>query len=73
MRAMPIKVHLSRLLGERRMKVTDLAKKSRVSRPALHFLYHEQKKQISFDVLEKLCRALDVSVGDLLEYVPGDA
>lgn len=69
---MPIQIHLSRLLGERKMKIAQLARKAGVSRYALHFLYHEQRQQISLEVLEKLCKALGVSVGDLLEYVPGD-
>jgi putative transcriptional regulator len=69
---MPIKIHLSRLLGEQKMNVSELARRSGISRYALHFLYHEQTKKISFGLLEKLCKALEVSIGEILEYVPKD-
>ena len=67
---MPIKIHLSRLLGEQKMNVSELARQIGISRYALHFLYHEQTKKISFGLLGKLCEALNVSVGEILEYVP---
>lgn len=50
------------------MKVAELARLTGVSQYALHNVYHEKTKAISFDLLEKLCQALNVSVGELIEY-----
>ena len=55
---MKIKVNLSKILGERRLKSADLAKKSGLSRYAIYELYHERTKGIQFETLAKLCKAL---------------
>ena len=67
---MPIKIHLSRLLGEKKLKMSELSRQTGISQYALHNLYHEKTTKISFTVLEKICKALKVTVGDILEYVP---
>jgi putative transcriptional regulator len=69
-RRMPIKVHLSKILGEKRLKMTQLEKHSGISRQAIFKLFHEKSKGVEFETLAKLCQALNCSVGDLLEYVP---
>jgi putative transcriptional regulator len=67
---MAIKIHLAKILGERKMKVAELARQTGISGYALYNVYHERTKGVEFGTLEKLCQALDCSVGDLLEYVP---
>ena len=67
---MNVRVRLSRILGEKRIKMAELSRRTGISKYALHKLYHEKNKGIEFATLEKLCRALECSVGDLLEYVP---
>ena len=57
-------------MGERRMKISELSRRAQISRKALYDIYHERKKGIEYETLAKLCKALDCSVGDLLEYVP---
>ena len=69
---MKIKIQLSRIMGEQKLKVAELSRKSGISRYALYELYHERTKGIGFETLAKLCQALDCSVGDLLEYVPDE-
>lgn len=69
---MTIKIHLSRLLGEKRIKVADLARRTGISRRGLDKIYHEETGGIQFKVLAKLCETLGVSVGEILEYVPED-
>lgn len=63
-----IKIHLGRLLGERKMKMSELSRKTGISKNALSLLYHEKSNGVRFDTLEKICEALDCSVADLLEY-----
>jgi putative transcriptional regulator len=66
---MPIKIHLSKLLGERKLRASDVAKKTGINKNTLSALYNENVSGIKFDTLEKLCKFLDCKVGDLVEYV----
>jgi putative transcriptional regulator len=56
-------------LGERRIKMADLAKSAGVNKNTILTLYHERAKGITFEVLDKICVALDCQPGDLLERV----
>lgn len=67
-----IKVHLSRLLGERKMKVSDIAQMTGLHRNGLSKLYKEETDGIKFETLEKLCTALDCDISELLEIVRDD-
>ncbi|WP_071880169.1 helix-turn-helix domain-containing protein [Geobacillus vulcani] len=69
---MAIKVHLSRLMGERKLKIADLAKMTGLHRNGLTDLYHEKTNGIKFETLEKICRALECDICDLLEIVDGN-
>ena len=64
-----VKCNLSRILGEKKMKMSDLAKQSGVSKTTILSLYHEKAKGITFEVLEKIGTALDCEVSDLLEFI----
>ncbi|KKO54529.1 helix-turn-helix domain-containing protein [Paenibacillus sp. DMB20] len=66
---MGIKVHLSRIMGEKRIKISELASMTGLHRNGLTKLYNEDTDGIKFDTLEKLCRALGCSVEDLIEYI----
>lgn len=69
---MAIKVHLSRILGEKRINISELAKLASISRNTATALYHEDAKAVTWDVLEKICYALNCQPGDLLEYIPDE-
>ena len=62
-----VRIHLSRLMGEKRVKIADIERDTGLSRTTLSRLYHEKAGRLDFDTLEVLCRYLDVQVGDLLE------
>lgn len=49
-----IKNKLSRILGERRLKITQLSKETGISRTTLTAIYYDRSEGISFGVLEKL-------------------
>ena len=66
---MAIKCNLSRILGERRIKMIELARMAGVAENTVRFLYHEQAKGVTFEVLDKLCAALDCQPGELFERV----
>ena len=62
-----IKCHLSKLMGQRKIKISDLARDLDVHRNTITLLYYEKAKRIDFDVLDKLCKYFECSVGDLIE------
>ena len=62
-----VRVHLSRLMGEKRVKISDLERDTGLSRTTLTRLYHEKASRLDFETLEILCTYLDVGVADLLE------
>ena len=63
-----IHFRLSSILGHRRIKMTELAKRSGISYPTINRLYHEKTNRIDYKTLDRLCRALNVAPGDLLEF-----
>ncbi len=69
---MSIKIHLGRLLGERRLRASEVARKAGINKNTLSSLYNEKVSGIRFGTLEKLCKFLDCSIGELIEYVPDE-
>ena len=59
---------LSRILGERRMSIAELQRQTGLSYVTLHGLYSDKTERIDFKTLDRICGALDVGVGDVLEY-----
>lgn len=64
-----IKCHLSRLMGERKVKVKDVAEATGLHRNTLSLLYKETAVRVDLDAIEKLCRYFDIGVGALFELV----
>lgn len=64
-----IKVHLSRLMGEKRLKIADIERMTTLHRNGITKLYNEKTDGIKFDTLDQLCIALDCKVEDLIEFV----
>ncbi len=63
-----IKCHLSKLMGERKLKISDVARELGVHRNTIALLYYEKAKRIDFDVLDKLCKYFGCAVSDILEF-----
>ncbi len=62
-----IKCHLSRLMGERKLKIIDVARDTGLHRNTITLLYQESAARIDLDALEILCRYFNVKVGEFLE------
>jgi len=69
---MAIYCRLSTILGEKRMKMAELARKTGLAKGTVHTLYHDRVTKIDYRVLDKLCAVLDITPGDLLKYRPGE-
>ena len=65
-----IKIHLSRILGERRINRHQIAKETGIRDATLSMYYHEQVQRIDLGILDRLCAYLGCQVGELLEYIP---
>jgi putative transcriptional regulator len=61
---------LSRLMGERRLSIQDVARGTGLAYSAVHDLYHDRTKRYDRETLNKLCAFLRVPVGELLEWQP---
>jgi putative transcriptional regulator len=57
-------------MGERRLKVADVARETGIHRNSLTTLYRDEAERIDVEMIEKLCAFFGCTVGDLLEYVP---
>ena len=66
---MSIHCRLSSVLGNKRIKMSELSRMANVSKTTLHFMYHDKLQKIDFGVLDRICSALDCTVADLIEYV----
>ena len=60
--------HVSRAMGARRMSQRELVRRTGLSASAVADLYHDRSTRVDLATLDKVCAALDVSVGALLEY-----
>lgn len=68
---MAIRVHLDRVLLERRMSLTELADRVGVTLANLSILKTGKARAIRFSTLDALCRELQCQPGDLLVHEPG--
>lgn len=66
---MAIHCRLSTLLGERRIKMAELSRMTGVSKTTINAMYHDRVRKIDYGVLERICKALDCGLSDILEYV----
>ena len=64
-----IRCHFARLMGERKLKISDVARDTGINRGTLTRLYYETAERIELDVLDQLCDYFGVELGDVLERV----
>jgi putative transcriptional regulator len=64
-----IRCHLSRIMGEHKMKIADVARETGLNRSTVTALYNETATRIDLDTVEKLCRFFKCEISDLFELV----
>ena len=67
-----IKCHLSRIFGEKKLKVAEVSRDTGINKNTLHRLYNESSTRVDLEVIEQLCRYLDIEIGELFEIVDGE-
>ena len=68
-----IRCHLSRMMGERKMKIVDVARETGLHRNTVTHLYNETATRIDLETIDGLCSLFQCKVGDLFEYIPSEA
>lgn len=69
--------------GKIKIKIADVMKEKQISKTKLSYLaflqlrqlnnlVNEKAARVDFDVLARICNALDCRIEDILEYVPAD-
>lgn len=64
-----INIRLDHVLLDRRMKLKDLAEATGLAVNNLSILKTNKARAIRFSTLDALCKALNCTPGDLIEYV----
>jgi putative transcriptional regulator len=64
-----IKCHLSRLMGERKLKVIEVARATGLHRNTVTLLYNETATRVDLEAIEALCKLFECGVGDLFEFI----
>ena len=65
-----IRIRLGHLLLDRDMKLKDLADRTGLALNNLSILKTNKARAIRFSTLDVLCRVLQCTPGELIEYVP---
>lgn len=66
-----IRCHLARLMGEHKMKISDVLRETGLSRNTVTLMYKETAQKIDIEALDKLCRLFKCEIADLLEFTDG--
>ncbi len=64
-----IRCHFARLLGERKLKISDVTRDTGINRGTLTRLYYETAERVEFEVLDQLCEYFGVDLPVLIERV----
>lgn len=67
-----IRVKIDELLKERKISRTQLTYLAFIQRGQLKKLMEGEAARVDFDVLARICNALNCRIEDILEYVPAD-
>jgi putative transcriptional regulator len=67
-----INVRLDYVLLDKRMKLKDLAEATGLAVNNLSVLKTNKARAVRFSTLNSLCKALNCTPGELLEYIPDD-
>ncbi|HAL39088.1 MAG TPA: XRE family transcriptional regulator [Polaromonas sp.] len=66
-----ISCHFARLLGERKLKISDVARDTGINRGTLTRLYYETAERVELEVLDQLCDYFGIDLPELLVRSPG--
>jgi putative transcriptional regulator len=59
-------------MGLNKLKIADVARETGLNRSTITALYQETAKRIELDAINELCKLLNCTVSDLIEYIPDE-
>lgn len=65
-----IKIHLSRILGEKRITQAELARQTGIRPSTINDIYNEIAERLNISHLDRICEYLECDITDLIEYIP---
>jgi putative transcriptional regulator len=65
-----VRIHLSKLLGERKMTQMDLFRKTKIRYETINAYYHEYAKRVNLHDINKICTVLNCKIEELMEFIP---
>lgn len=63
---------LNEVMGRKRMKIADVMRATGLARNTVSGLYEGTSERVDLETLDKLCNALECSLGDILEHKVGE-
>ena len=67
-----IKIHLSKLLGERRISQIELARRTGIRPATITEIYWEFAERVSLEHIDIICKMLGCKIEDFMEVVYED-
>jgi DNA-binding Xre family transcriptional regulator len=67
-----IHLKLKEIIQEKKISQSKLSRMADVSLNTIQAIYHDPYRDVAMSTLEKLARALNVSVADLYEVLPDE-
>lgn len=65
-----IKIHLSRILGEKRITQAELTRQTGIRPSTISEIYNEIAERLNVEYLDRICEYLNCDITDLIEYIP---
>lgn len=65
-----IRIHLSRILGEKRWSQSELSKITGIRPNTISEIYNELIERINLEHLDLICEALECDISEIIEYIP---
>lgn len=59
-------------MGERKLKVIDVSRMTNINRGTITRLYNEDTVRVDLEVIDTLCKTLEITIPDLFEYIEDD-
>ena len=68
-RVQMIRCNLWKLMGERKLNVTELARETKLPRSTIDGLYKDEAQRVDLHAVDKLCEYFGCEISDLFERV----
>lgn len=64
-----IRCHLARLMGEHKMRITDVVRETGISRNTITLMYKETAQKVDLEAVDKLCAYFQCDISKLFERI----